>query len=161
MLTKLRRLDGLRVKTIDPKNKVRIIRAIEIATALGKIPKQKTKNRYDALMIGLTLPQDVIKEKIHKRLMKRMRGDALVREVKNLHARGVSWKRLHDFGLEYRFVALYLQKELSREKMLSELEKEIYRFSKRQTTWFKRDKNIKWFSLFEKSKIEKMGREIY
>jgi len=155
LLTKLRRLDSVRAKNIDPKNKVRIIRAIEIAAALGKVPKQKWKKNYDTLSIGLTLLPEKIKEKIHIRLMKRMRSDALIKEIKNLHSSGVSWKRLEDFGLEYRYVALYLQKKLSREEMLKELEKEIYRFSKRQITWFKRDKSIKWFSPTEKNKIYK------
>ena len=154
--TKLRRLDSSRAKNIDPRNKVRVIRAIEIATTLGKIPKQKVKNHYNALMIGLTLPPEKIKEKIHNRLVKRMRGNVLIKEIRNLHERGVSWKRLYDFGLEYRYVALYLQKKISKEKMLSEIEKESYQYAKRQMTWFKRDKKTKWFSPSEKSKIEKL-----
>ncbi len=156
LMKELRRLDSVRAKNIDPKNKVRIIRAIEIAKALGYVPKQKSKNIYETLTIGLTLPSKEIREKIHARLSKRMRGDALVKEVRNLHAKDVCYRRLYDFGLEYRYVALYLQKKLSKEKMLSELENEIYRYAKRQMTWFKRDKNVKWFAPSDKSKIEKI-----
>jgi len=170
LFAKLRRLDPIRAKNIDPRNKVRVIRAIEIATALGYVPKQKTKINYRTLSIGLTLPPEKIREKIHARLMKRMQGDALVKEVRRLHEEGVCYRRLYDFGLEYRYVALYIQKKLSREKMLSELEKEIYRYAKRQMTWFKRDtrldsrgrsvdarrENVKWFSPKENKRIEKL-----
>jgi len=156
LLSKLRLLDPARAKNIDPRNIVRIIRAIEIATVLGKVPKQKTKKSYDVLSIGLTLSPEILKEKIHARLMKRMRKDALVKEVRNLHEKGVCYRRLYDFGLEYRYVALYLQNKIPREKMLSELEKEIYQYAKRQMTWFKRDKNVKWFAPKENRKIEKL-----
>ncbi len=156
LLAKLRLLDPERGKNIDPKNKIRIIRAIEIAKALGKVPKRKTKNHYEILTIGLTLPSKEIREKIHARLLKRMRSDALVKEVRELHKKGVCYRRLYDFGLEYRYVALYLQNKISKEKMLYELEKEIYRYAKRQMTWFRRDKNTKWFAPTEKSKIEKL-----
>jgi len=155
LMKELRRLDPIRAKNIDPLNKVRIIRAIEIAKYLGKVPKQKSKKNYDVLSIGLMLPPEILKAKIQARLMKRMHGDALIKEVRNLHHKGISWKRLHDFGLEYRFVALYLQKKLPREKMLSELEKEIYRYAKRQMTWFKRDKKVKWVAPQEKRKIDR------
>jgi len=167
LMKELRRLDSVRAKNIDPKNKVRIIRAIEIAKSLGHVPPQRFNLcKYKILSIGLTLPSDKLKEKIHARLMKRMRGDALIKEIKNLHKRGVSWQRLYDFGLEYRYVSIYLKSrarsnlpdsrfDLTRKEMLNELEKEIYRFAKRQMTWFHRDKNIKWFFPSEKSKIEK------
>ena len=57
---------------------------------------------------------------------------------------GVSWKRLDDFGLEYRYIAKYLKGELTKEKMIERLKKEIEHYAKRQMTWFKRDKRICW-----------------
>jgi len=142
----LLKLDPRRAKNIDPHNKVRIIRAIEIARVLGRVPKLKRHKKYDAVFLGLTLPREKLRENIHKRLMKRMKNNALIREVRDLRKNGLSWKRLHSFGLEYRYVALYLQKKLTKKEMLAELEWQIADFSKRQMTWFNRNKNIRWFS---------------
>ena len=68
----------------------------------------------------------------------------MVAEVKKLHQGGISWKRLEEFGLEYRFIAQYLQKKLSYDEMLQLVQKESEHFAKRQETWFKRDKRINW-----------------
>ncbi len=143
----LQKLDAARAKTIDAQNPVRLIRAIEIAKALGKVPAFVQKEQYDAEFIGLTLPDDVLKKKIHNRLLARMKI-GMVREVSNLHKKGLSWKRLESFGLEYRSIAQYLQKNPPagglKKEMLIELEKAIWQYTKRQMTWFKRNKKIKW-----------------
>ena len=68
----------------------------------------------------------------------------MIEEIRKLHRRGVSWKRLEEFGLEYRFVARYLQGKLSYEELYGQLNSAIADFAKRQMTWFKRDKNIIW-----------------
>ena len=143
LLAKLKKLDPARAKTVDTKNPVRIIRAIEIATALGKVPKLKSKPKYDVELIGLSLPDEELKKRIHTRLLARMK-QGMVREVSNLHKNGLSWKRLNDLGLEYRYVALYLQNKLTKPEMLLQLEKEIWQYAKRQKTWFKRDRRIRW-----------------
>lgn len=139
----LQKLDPARAKTIDAQNPVRLIRAIEIAKALGKVPTFKQKEQYDTELIGLTLPDDVLKKKINNRLLARMKI-GMVREVSNLHKKGLSWKRLESFGLEYRFIAQYLQKKISKQELLIELEKAIWQYTKRQMTWFKRNKKIIW-----------------
>lgn len=149
-------LDARRAKTLDPYNKVRIIRAIEIARALGKVPKTKHTEKYDVLWIGLTTNTENLRTRIHDRLLKRMKANKMVKEVEKLHASGVSWKRLHDFGLEYRYVALFLQNKISKEEMLAELEQEIVNFSKRQIKWFKRNEKIKWFDIDTKKPIAKV-----
>jgi tRNA dimethylallyltransferase len=134
----LKKLDPRRYKTIELKNKVRLIRAIEIATALGKVPKLVRKPQYDVEWIYLDFPDDVLKKRIHDRLLKRMK-QGMVKEVQNLHEKhNVSWKRLESFGLEYRYLSFYLQKKVSKHEMLQQLESEIWRFAKRQRTWFKK-----------------------
>lgn len=143
LMKTLARLDPRRAKSIDPHNKVRIIRAIEIATALGAVPKATRRRRYDALSIGLNLPRPDLRERIRARLMRRI-NEGMVVEVAKLKASGVSWKRLHDFGLEYRFVALYLQKKLTKVQLLEQLETAIAQYAKRQEAWFKRDRSIHW-----------------
>ncbi len=144
LLATLRKLDPTRTETIDQKNKVRLVRAIEIATALGSVPKLSEKESpYDLLMIGLTVPETELKKRIHIRLLKRIK-QGMLKEAEALHKSGISWKRMHDLGLEARYSALYLQKKLSKEEMVSELEKAIWQYAKRQMTWFKRDSTILW-----------------
>jgi tRNA dimethylallyltransferase len=62
----------------------------------------------------------------------------MVSEVKKLHEAGVSWKRLESLGLEYRYLALFLQNKLSKADMLTQLELAIWHYAKRQRTWFKK-----------------------
>lgn len=142
----LKKLDKNRADNIDSQNPHRLIRAIEIATHLGKVPKIKTNPlRAETTFIGLTPNQDDLKNKIHTRLQKRIRA-GMIKEVKDLHKQGVSWKRLEELGLEYKYVALFLQKKISKGEMIDELETAINQYAKRQMTWFRRNKKIKWFA---------------
>ncbi len=146
----LKQLDKTRAKNIDAKNKVRLVRAIEIAKTLGKVPAiAQTVPEYEFIKIGLFLPEKLLKEKISKRLLSRIKKGMLT-EVKKLHKAGLSWKRMEELGLEYRFMALYLQNKITKQKMVEKLNSEIYRYAKRQMTWFKRDKEIKWFDASKK-----------
>ncbi len=156
LFRKLKQLDPARAKTIDAKNKVRLIRAIEIATALGSVPKlSKTESPYDIQIIGLTVSEAELKQRIHLRLVKRLK-QGMLKEAETLHKSGISWKRMHDLGLEARYSALYLQKKIGKEEMVSELEKAIWHYAKRQMTWFKRDMNILWIKPTEiKKGLEK------
>lgn len=155
----LKKLDKSRAKDISDKNelnnKVRLVRAIEIAKALGKVPrlKQKTPN-FDFIQIGLTLDDESLKEKIRTRLLKRIRS-GMLKEVENLHKKGLSWKRMNELGLEYRYVSMYLQNKISKKEMIESLVNEINHYAKRQKTWFKRDKDIVWFNPKDTNSIEK------
>ncbi|MFA6463766.1 MAG: tRNA (adenosine(37)-N6)-dimethylallyltransferase MiaA [Candidatus Paceibacterota bacterium] len=133
----LGKLDPERLKTVDQNNKVRLIRSIEIAKELGKVPELISKPQYDSKIIYLDFKDEVLKKRIHYRLMKRIK-QGMVSEIKKLHENGVSWKRLFEFGLEYRYVSLFLRGKITKDKMISELENEIWHFVKRQRTWFKK-----------------------
>lgn len=140
----LEKKDPRRFAEIDKDNPRRLIRAIEIATALGNVPEIKSKpKQYRPLFIGLKPTEDELKAKIKKRLLKRL-DQGMVNEVRKLHRNGVSWKRLEKFGLEYREVARFLQKKITHDEMITNLETSIWQFSKRQMMWFKKDKRIKW-----------------
>ncbi len=144
LFIKLQKLDPVRAKNIDAKNPRRLIRAIEIATALGKVPKLKTKpSPYDFILIGLNPGEKILKQNIHKRLEKRLK-QGMIREIKKLRAASLSWKRLESFGLEYRFIAQYLQSKITKQEMKTLIEKESWQYAKRQMTWFKRDRRIQW-----------------
>lgn len=154
---KLKELDPKKATTIDTQNKHRLIRAIEIATALGSVPPvQKASSLYSFLQIGLFLPKEELQEKIKKRILVRLEH-GMIEEVENLHKDGVSWERLEELGLEYRYIAQFLQNKISREEMIETLTNKTNQFAKRQMTWFKRDERIHWF---KPNQIEEIKREI-
>ena len=148
LLKILQKLAKQRAKSIQAKNeqnnKVRLIRAIEIAKALGKVPKiTEVKPLYEFVKIGLYLPPDKLKKNIEKRVQK-MFEDGLLNEIKKLKKSGVSAKRLKEFGFEYS--------EPNYEKVVVE----TIKYAKRQMTWFKRDKEIKWFDASKKNLLRSM-----
>ncbi len=150
----LQKLDSKRSENIDPKNTHRLIRAIEIAQALGEVPAIKKDSNFNPLFIGLKVSPEELQERIAKRLKKRLK-QGMISEARKLHKEGLSWKRMNELGLEYRYLALFLQNKISKEEMFQKLKTEIWRYAKRQMTWFKRDQRITWFKPTELKKIEK------
>lgn len=166
----LRKLDPERARAIDFKNPVHLIRAIEMAkynskgvrvrgtdkqsnadaSPLYKVPPRTNR----VLKIGLTLPKEELQERIHLRLLARIR-QGIIAEAKHLHKAGLSYKRMHELGLEYRLLAEYLQNKITKKELVERIEKENWHYAKRQMTWFKRDKEIKWFKPSDFKKIQK------
>ncbi len=144
--------DPKRAEKIDPHNPRRLIRALEIVDSVGSVPPTEKTKHYDTLFIGITLPKEKLHERIHLRLIKRIE-QGLVDEAKKLHAGGLSFERMEALGLEYKYLALYLQDKLTFEEMSAELEIAIRQYAKRQMTWFKKNKTIKWFEPKDLQKI--------
>lgn len=144
LFAKLQKLDPERAKTIDSKNPRRLIRALEIVLSTGNpVPKTKVVQKYDALWLGTNHDKETLHDKIEKRLKSRLK-QGLIKEVTKLHEQGLSWKKLESFGLEYKFVALYLQNKLSEAEMKEQLLRAIKQYAKRQLTWWKRNQEIHW-----------------
>ncbi len=152
---RLEKIDKRRAENIDIKNKRRLIRAVEVTETLGgPIPETGKTLMYPTLIMGVKTDKDELKNKIHKRLVKRINA-GMIDEVLNLHRKkGVSWKRLEELGLEYRWTARYLRGKTDLEEMKKNLEKEIIHYAKRQVTWFKREKGIIWTENFREAKKE-------
>src|SRR3990167_1192796 len=91
----IKKLDPARAKTVESKNPRRLIRAIEIAKVLGRVPKLKSKPQYDAIQIGLILPDEELKKKIYKRLIERIK-QGMIAEAKKLHKNGLSFRRMEE-----------------------------------------------------------------
>ncbi len=160
---KLQKLDPRRAKNIDPQNPRRLIRALEIVLTTGQpVPLIKSPltppkggepfslppfregwGGFKTLFLGIRKSRPELTRRIKTRLQKRLKQGMLA-EVKKLRRRGISWKRLDSFGLEYRWLAKYLQKTISYAEMVSRLQKDIEHYAKRQMTWFKRDSRIHW-----------------
>lgn len=150
----LKKKDPKRARTIDPHNKVRLIRALEIVEALGKVPTWRSDREVIKKFVYIGLCPNDLEKRIHTRLLKRM--PRMILEAKKLlKARKLTYKRMHELGLEYRYIALFLQGRLSKEEMVPQLHKAIRNYAKRQMTWFKRNKKIKWFKPDEYKKVKK------
>ena len=80
--------------------------------------------------------REVLRERIARRLRERL-GQGMIEEVQRLRDAGLSWERLDEMGLEYRYVSLYLRGELAFEDMVRTLNVRIRQFAKRQDTWFR------------------------
>ena len=142
LFTQLQKLDPERAQNIDRHNPRRLVRALEIVMTTGKpVGTIDRQLPYNILWLGLN-PKD-LEKRITGRLLARFK-QGMVAEVKKLRAGGISWQRLHDLGLEYRWIGEYLQKNISKEEMISGLGQAIRQYSKRQMTWFKRNKQIVW-----------------
>jgi tRNA dimethylallyltransferase len=130
---------------VDPRNRRRVIRAIEIIEQGADYPLvHANAPRYDALQLGITWPPAVLRTRIEARLARRMR-EGMVEEVAGLMEHGVSLETLNSLGLEYRHVARLLTGEYRDEQELfDKLRTAIYRFSRRQLSWFRRDASIVW-----------------
>ncbi|MDP2586894.1 MAG: tRNA (adenosine(37)-N6)-dimethylallyltransferase MiaA [Candidatus Komeilibacteria bacterium] len=146
---------GLILNQSDLNNKRRLIRKIEIVKNLKNQNLSRAQSRdpkYTCMMLGLTLPKAELDQKIDQRLKERLAKEGLINEVKKLKKQGLSWKKLEEFGLEYRFIAQYLQGKLTYEQMTAKLATTIHQFAKRQMTWFKRDKRIIWLENVDEAK---------
>ena len=153
----LKKLDPQRAKTIEKKNPRRLIRAIEIAKRVGRVPPLKKQPLpYPVLMLGIKKTKEELKKLIKKRLLRRFKK-GMVAEVKKLRKQGVSWKRLEGFGLEYRWIAYFLQNKIDFSEMVEKLQKDIEDFARRQMVWWKKDKRVFW--IVSQREAEKKVRE--
>lgn len=136
LFEQLKKIDPERAKTIDSKNKRRLVRALEIILATGQpVPKIKMEKNHHILKIGLNPNPEKLRLKINQRLQKRLR-QGMVKEVKKLHQQGLGWRRMEELGLEYRYLSRYLQGFISHQTMVEILQKQIWQYAKRQLTWF-------------------------
>ncbi|MBR5512020.1 MAG: tRNA (adenosine(37)-N6)-dimethylallyltransferase MiaA [Bacteroidaceae bacterium] len=134
--------------TTDVDTKKRAIRAIEIEEHYARTPQQEREfPLLSSLIIGLDVDREVRRSRISNRLKARL-DEGLVDEVRKLLDEGVSPEQLIYYGLEYKFVTLFLMGAMSFDEMYKGLETAIHQFAKRQMTWFRgmerRGLNINW-----------------
>lgn len=147
----LKKLDATRAKNIDAKNPRRLVRAIEVFLKTKKpIRKIKKSQDYDVLMIGIKKEKDELKKLTDIRLKKWLK-QGLITEIKKLKKSGLSWKKIENFGLEYFWIAKYLQNKIILKEAVEKSKKDIEKYAKRQMTWFKKDKRIKWIKNFKEA----------
>lgn len=158
LFERLKVQDPRRAKTVDPHNRIRLIRALEIIAALGKVPVLIASSKLqtpDSLIIAFNSSPEILRARMEKRLKIRLK-QGMIEEVKRLRESGLSWKRLESFGLEYRSCARFLQGKVSREEMETGILTDSLRYAKRQLTFLRRMEksgiDIHWISNPEEAK---------
>ncbi len=122
----------------DTSQRKRLIRALEIEEYYKDHPEINLDYpRINPLLIGLSADRDVRRAKITDRLASRMEN-GMVEEAKRLVEKGLGYDKLVYYGLEYKYLAMYLQGQLNYEEMFARLNTAIHQFSKRQMTWFRK-----------------------
>lgn len=129
----------------------RAIRAIEIEEFYKtEAPDKREYAPINSLIIGVDIDRDLRREKIFKRLRARL-DEGMVDEVRAILATGVKPDDLIYYGLEYKFLTLYIIGQLTYDEMVSQLEIAIHQFAKRQMTWFRgmerRGLHIHWLDV--------------
>jgi tRNA dimethylallyltransferase len=123
--------------TTDTDSKKRVIRAIEIAHSTRNIGVYYSKfPKVRALLVGIMFDRDARRKRISERLKQRLEN-GMVDEVKKLIDKGINTETLIYYGLEYKFITLYLKGKTSYQEMARDLEIAIHQFAKRQMTWFR------------------------
>ena len=123
--------------TTDIDTRKRAIRALEIehyyAAHAGET---EAFPQIRALVFGIAVDRDTRRANISRRLRQRLK-EGMIEEVERLAKEGIPWEDLEYYGLEYKYIALYLQGQLGYDEMVRRLETAIHRFAKRQMTWFR------------------------
>jgi tRNA dimethylallyltransferase len=121
----------------DFDTKKRVIRAIEIEHFNTNRRQQKSElPMVNSLIVGVLFDRETRRKRISDRLKKRL-DTGMVEEVKNLIKLGVNPETLIYYGLEYKYITLYITGKLTFEVMVKDLETAIHQFAKRQMTWFR------------------------
>lgn len=122
----------------DTETRERLLRAIEIQDYQAKYPQSYVElPQIDSIVVGVSYPRDMVMDNIRRRLKQRLEG-GMIDEVESLLNSGVSAERLIRYGLEYKYLTLYLQGAISYSDMFEKLNIAIRQFAKRQMTWFRR-----------------------
>lgn len=146
----------------EQKNKRRLMRLVELSSEKSK-PETYVglEKNFNILKIGLKTDRKIIREKIKHRLISRI-SDGMIEESKKLLEKKIlTFKRMEELGLEYKYLAKYLKGDIkTKEQLIEILSLKIGQFAKRQETWFKKEKNVNWIDISEKKFLEKVEKQI-
>lgn len=128
--------DPRRAGELDPKNRRRLVRALEIIKRFGKVPERQKETSYDIEWVMLLPDRKELRDKIVTRLKEALQK-GLVEEVRNVREY-VGDARLNELGLEYRIVGEYLRGERSEESLLPALSAKLFQYARRQEAWLRK-----------------------
>jgi tRNA dimethylallyltransferase len=150
----LQRLDPGYYEKVDKQNPKRLMRAIEVCLVSGKkysslLGKKKAVRNFNPVLLGLQIEKKLLYERINLRVEK-MVEDGLVAEVKHL-LQYKKYNALQTVG--YKEIILYFEEKISLAEAIDLIKKNTRNYAKRQMTWFRKMKEIRWFEASETEKI--------
>lgn len=151
LLELLRQVDPVSAEILDPHNKRRIIRALEVSILTGEpfSTQQKLGEPiFDVLQIGIKFDKERVHQNIETRI-ENMVKQGLLAEIEALLKQKYSWELPSMSGIGYRQFKDYFEGKEKLEDAVKKLKQETKRFAKKQMTWFKRDKRINWLEKVE------------
>jgi tRNA dimethylallyltransferase len=162
LLAQLAELDPQSAASIDRNNPRRVIRALEVCLVSGQPFSQQrgvADPLYRSLLLGIFWPREVLYARIDTRVDERIQ-QGMVQETRDLLAQGVNHERLDSLGLEYRYTSRLLRGEFASEtEMAQRLKYAIHDFTRRQLTWFRKDKRIVWLEGMDVERAEKIIKD--
>lgn len=146
-------IDEEAIKNISINDKKRIIRILEIYKATGKnktqmeIESRKNKVPFNYKVFGIYIEREKLYDRINKRV-DMMLKEGLIEEVEEINRKYKKFPTAMQ-AIGYKEVVEYLENKLTKEEMIEKIKMETRRYAKRQITWFKRNKEIKWLDGME------------
>ncbi len=165
LYNKLKEFDPERAAELNVNDSFRIMRALEIFLTTGKVfsairEKEKiTGGDYDYFTIGIGMQKDTLNKCIEKRV-DHMISEGLPDEIKSILSMGFSRDLISLDTVGYKEWFPYFDGEMSFEKCLEQVKRDTRRYAKRQMTWFRAQKNIRWINPCEPGAIESKFKEI-
>lgn len=153
LLRELQKRDPASAAAIDPRNKSRLIRALEVCIKTGKpfsALREKGKPFFDALLIGIRMPRQKLYARIDARVDAQMRAgwlketERLVKKLRKRMSKKMVWQLPSMSSLGYRELGAHLRGEISLPEAVVLIKRNTRRYAKRQLTWWRREKRIRW-----------------
>jgi len=164
LLEELRDVDPEAAKRMLPSNQRRIIRALEVYYTTGKPisvhhEEQKAREYFDSIMVALEWKREALYHRINSRV-DAMLAAGFLDEVKQIVSLGYDdrYKSLQTVG--YKEAIAFLRSEISYDRMVELMKQNTRRFAKRQLTWFRRDRRIRWFPIAEEREISEVALDV-
>ena len=164
LLDELKRVDETSADKMTNVNSRRILRALEVYYTTGipisEMQMKKIDVGFEAVQFGLNWERSVLYDRINKRVDMMLRA-GLVEEIKSLKDKGynyIDYNSLNTVGVKEVFD--YLSGTIDYNRMVELIKQNTRRFAKRQLTWFRKDENIKWMDVSEKSEFGKIAERI-
>lgn len=156
------KVDMLSAKRINPKDRKRIIRALEIYYETGRPMSsfnndfRRKNNNYNLLMVGLNTDRKLLYSRIEKRVDK-MVESGLIHEVKKLLGMGYDKSLTSMQAIGYKEIVSFIEGEMQLDEAIKTLKRNTRRFAKRQLTWFRRDDRIRWIDTKDFKNVDEIG----
>lgn len=159
LLALLKKLDPEAMRAIDKHNKRRVIRALEVTIMSGEsFSSQRKKDEavFETLQIGINMPREELYRRIDLRA-DLMMEKGLLSEVQALNKQKYGWHLPSMSGIGYRQFQPYFEGAITLTDVVAAIRRDTRRYSKKQMTWFRRDKSIRWCKTYEEA--EKLVEE--